>query len=103
VSPLLLAELDEVLRRVKFRPYVTLPEVDAYLELIRTSSVVIADPESVSGPRSADPGDQYLIDLAAAARVDALVSGDPHLLDLRGRIPVTSPREFLDSLGDRSP
>jgi len=31
-------------------------------------------------------------------RCGALVSGDPHLLGLRGRIPVQAPREFLDSL-----
>jgi predicted nucleic acid-binding protein len=49
-------------------------------------------------PPSEDPGDEYLIQLARTARTDALVSGDPHLTRLRLRIPVKSPREFLDSL-----
>jgi predicted nucleic acid-binding protein len=48
---------------------------------------------------SEDPGDEYLIRLARVARVDALVSGDPHLTRLRSRIPVQRPREFLDALG----
>jgi hypothetical protein len=39
--------------------------------------------------------------LARVARIDALVSGDTHLLALRDRLPVMSPREFLDSLANR--
>jgi len=57
------------------------------------------DPEPPAVPLSEDPGDEYLIQLARAARADALVSGDPHLTRLRSRIPVKTPREFLDSLG----
>jgi predicted nucleic acid-binding protein len=45
--------------------------------------------------RSSDPGNDYLIALAADQKA-ALVSGDRHLLDLTGRIPVYSPRDFLD-------
>jgi predicted nucleic acid-binding protein len=45
--------------------------------------------------RSSDPGDDYLIALAAEQNA-ALVSGDRHLLDLKGRIPVYSPRDFLE-------
>jgi predicted nucleic acid-binding protein len=47
---------------------------------------------------SADPDDEYLIDLARAAGADALVSGDAHLLDLRGVVPVMTPAQFLASL-----
>jgi predicted nucleic acid-binding protein len=43
---------------------------------------------------SVDPGDDYLIALASSQRA-ALVSGDKHLLDLAGKIPVFSPREFI--------
>ena len=55
-----------------------------------------ADPPRHS-VRSPDPGDDYLVALAASERA-TLVSGDSHLLALRGSIPVLSPREFLDSL-----
>ncbi|MGH2471358.1 MAG: putative toxin-antitoxin system toxin component, PIN family, partial [Candidatus Limnocylindria bacterium] len=98
-SPALLDELGAVLRRGKFRAYVTLDEVEAFLELIRRESTSLEDPEpSVAGPLSEDPGDEYLIRLARAASADALVSGDPHLVRLRSRIPVKSPREFIESL-----
>jgi predicted nucleic acid-binding protein len=52
--------------------------------------------------RSKDPGDDYLIALAASERA-LLVSGDGHLLDLREQIPVYSPREFLKLLDPQSP
>jgi putative PIN family toxin of toxin-antitoxin system len=98
VSPLLLTELSGVLRREKFRRYVTEAEVDAFVELVRAASILVDDPDPSSDPIGVDPGDEYLIALARAARVDALVSGDPHLSRLRPAIPVLSPREFLDSL-----
>lgn len=98
-SPALLAELRAVLRRDKFRPYVSLEEAEEFVALIRRESTSMEDPEPPAVPLSEDPGDEYLIQLARAARAAALVSGDPHLTRLRSRIPVKSPREFLDSLG----
>lgn len=98
-SPALVAELRAVLRRDKFRPYVSLEEAEEFVELIRRESTSMEDPEPPAVPLSEDPGDEYLIQLARVARADALVSGDPHLTRLRSRIPVKSPREFLDSLG----
>jgi putative PIN family toxin of toxin-antitoxin system len=97
-SPRLLEELEGVLRREKFRRYATEDEVTAYVELVRREGTVIDDPEPTGAPLSEDPGDEYLIALARGARVTALVSGDRHLLRLRGRIPVVDPREFLESL-----
>ena len=96
-SQLLLGELSDVLRREKLRRYATEAEVDEYVLLIERESVVVDDPEP-GPPLAEDPDDEYLIALARAARVDALVSGDPHLLRLRDRIPVLTPREFLESI-----
>ena len=101
VSPLLLAELREVLRRDKFRRYVTEAEADAYVELIRSEAVVRADPAPSPKPLSADPDDEFLIDLARDAGADALVTGDAHLLDLRAIIPAMTPAEFLEMLPGR--
>ena len=101
VSPLLLAELREVLRRDKFRRYVSEAEADAYVDLIRTEGVLRADPSPSPEPLGADPGDEYLIDLARDAQVDALVTGDAHLLELRPTIPVMTPAEFLVRLPGR--
>lgn len=98
ISPHLLAELEEVLHREKFRPYATEEEVNAYVDVLRDESIVVDDPDPASEPIGEDPDDEYLIALARAARVDALVSGDPHLTRLRERIPVLTPREFLNTL-----
>jgi len=99
-SPALLAELRTVLMRDKFRQYASLDEVGAFVELIRVEGTLVEDPEPSGVGVTDDPGDEYLVALARAARADVLVSGDPDLLKLRSRIPVRSPREFLDSLGD---
>ena len=98
-SPALLAELRTVLMRDKFRQYASVDEVGAFVELIRVEGTLIEDPKPGGVGVTEDPGDEYLVALARAARADVLVSGDPDLLKLRSRIPVRSPREFLDSLG----
>jgi uncharacterized protein len=94
VSPLLLSELESVLRREKFRRYLELDVVAAHLRLLRRDGELVPDPESPPPVRCRDPDDDYLIALAHAENA-ALVSGDRHLLDLAGTIPVFSPREFL--------
>jgi putative PIN family toxin of toxin-antitoxin system len=101
VSPLLLAELREVLGRDKFRRYISEAEADAYVELIRSEGVVRADPGPSQEPLSADPDDESLIDLARDAGADALVTGDAHLLALRAVIPAMTPVEFLETLPGR--
>jgi putative PIN family toxin of toxin-antitoxin system len=98
-SPALLAEIRGVLRRPRFRAYLTLAEVDAYVELLRSESIVVDDPPPEAEPATKDPRDEYLVALARAERVDALVSGDPHLTALRGVLPVLTPAEFLKRLG----
>ena len=99
ISPKLLAELERVLLRPKFRPYLTEEEVGAYLTLLRTTAVQADDPE-VIGALSPDPGDDYLVALAEAVRADCLVSGDKHLLGLtRSSLKVLNPAGFLETLG----
>lgn len=97
-SPTLLAELREVVGREKFRRYVTEAEAVAYVDLIRHEATILDDPAPSFRPLSADPDDEYLVDLARAG-ADVLVSGDAHLLDLRDRLPVMTPAEFLATLG----
>jgi len=101
VSPLVLAELREVLARDKFRRYVTDAEADAYVELVRAEAVVRVDPEPSPTPIGTDPDDEFLIDLARDARADALVTGDSRLLELRTVISVMGPAEFLETLPGR--
>lgn len=96
VSPQLLDELKAVLRREKFRRYVDLDGVTAYLDLLRRDAQLAADPETPPPIRCADPDDDYLIALAHSQRA-ALVSGDSDLLGLAEEIPVFSPADFLAS------
>ena len=93
VSPLLLAELEGVLRRDKFRRYVDLETVSDYLDLLRATAVAAADPEDPPPLRSIDPDDDYLIALAHSQNA-VLVSGDSDLLDLAGSAPICSPADF---------
>ena len=98
VSPLVLEELKLVLSREKFRRYVDLGVVDQYVELLRRDAAMADDPAEPPPIRCADPEDDYLIALAHS-RGAALVSGDGHLLELAGEIPVFTPSEFLAAQG----
>jgi uncharacterized protein len=97
-SPLLLDELGSVLRRPKFRRHVDLDMVDRYMSLMLRDAVMATDPVEPPPIRCADPDDDYLIALAHASDA-ALVSGDRHLLDLAGEIPVFTPAEFFAAHG----
>ena len=55
---------------------------------------MVPDPPGPPPVQCSDPNDDYLIALAHRQEA-ALVSGDRHLLELAGSIPVFSPREFL--------
>jgi putative PIN family toxin of toxin-antitoxin system len=97
-SQLLLEELSDVLARPKLRPHVSPQEAAAFVELVRAEATVLDDPAPSVFALTADPDDEFLVDLARAASADVLVSGDRHVLALRGALPVMSPAEFLASL-----
>jgi putative PIN family toxin of toxin-antitoxin system len=46
----------------------------------------------------ADPDDNRILECAAEARAQAIISGDHHLLDLQNykSIPIVTPRQFLE-------
>jgi len=101
VSPLFLAELERALAYPKLRRRISAVEAEALLDWLRRAATVAPDPDGPPPIRSRDPGDDYLLALAAAE--DALlVSGDEHLLSLEGslagRLPIRSPAAFLELL-----
>jgi putative PIN family toxin of toxin-antitoxin system len=99
VSPLLLIELERVLRRRKFKTSIPAVQVDALLSALAEEGVSATDPE-VRPAATPDPGDDYLVALARAIDADCIVSGDTHLTQLSDpRPPVLTPREFLNSIG----
>ncbi len=102
VSPLLLEELERALGYPKLRARVTDAETQELLELLRRGGDVRDDPSGPPPVRSPDPGDDYLIALAAATQA-LIVSGDRHLLGLSESLPVYAPAAFLTLIeGDRS-
>ncbi len=94
VSPSLLAELQRVLAYPKIRASVSEVEAAAFLALLEGGATTVNDPTQSSSLRTADPNDDYLVALAEAARA-IIVSGDRHLLDMAGRLPVYSPADSL--------
>jgi len=95
-SPQLLAELEDVLRRDKFRRYVDIETVELFLELVRSEATVVPDPGEPAPLNSSDADDDHLLALAYAQKA-ILVSGDSHLLDLTGGAPICAPADFLRS------
>ncbi len=98
VSPLLLDELRRGLDHPRLRKYVTADDAREAVRWLAQNATAAEDPDVEPVVRSVDPGDDHLIALAGAQRA-ALVSGDSELLALSDRIPVYSPRDFLDLVG----
>jgi putative PIN family toxin of toxin-antitoxin system len=96
-SPLLLAELERALAYPKLRARIHESEATALIEWLRRSATIAPDPVDPAPWTSHDPGDDYLLALAAHERA-ALVSGDRHLLELAGKLPIYPPAAFLGLL-----
>ena len=98
VSPLLLEELGRALAYPKLRRRITADEARRFVGWLSRDATVVDDPGQPPLVRSVDPGDDYLLSLAAAA--DALlVSGDDHLLSIRSGLPIHSSAAFIELLG----
>jgi putative PIN family toxin of toxin-antitoxin system len=79
-SPVLLAELDGVIRRAKFHaiPARSRTDPDRILAELRRLAEMV-DPPPLPAPVSRDPDDDAVLALAAAAQADLIVSGDADL------------------------
>jgi len=93
-SALLFDELECALGYPKLRTRVTVSEATELIELMQREAILFHDPDEPPGVHSPDPGDDYLVALAAASE-SVLVSGGGHLLGLAEHLPVYSPAEFL--------
>jgi len=98
VSHALLAELRRALAYPKLVRLVAPADADAFVAWLTRSAVLVEDPSGPRPKRSMDPGDDYLVALAAAQRA-ILVSGDMDLTSLAPALPVLTPAEFLARLG----
>jgi putative PIN family toxin of toxin-antitoxin system len=98
VSPALLAELAEVLRRDKFRRYTSTEEADKFFMQVARRGVPFLDPPAVPGV-TPDPKDDYLVALAQVGQADALVSGDRAVLGARvPGLSIVTPRTAVEDL-----
>lgn len=98
ISPQLLAELERVLAREKFRRWLTEPEARQFAGAIARLAQLHQDPPPAPG-LTADPKDDYLVALARSTGADYLISGDPHLTELVDpEPPVLTPGQLLDEL-----
>lgn len=100
VSPALLEELGDVLRRPKFAGRISGQQVDELLTRIERHAVIVADVKPA--PKAVrDPGDDYLVALARSAQIDVLVSGDGDLLEAElPDVRVWPPRRFVERLDE---
>ena len=93
-------ELVRVLAYPKFRLAAAERE-DLLGDFLPYAEVVTRVRAGAGVPRCRDPADQMFIELAAAARADALVSGDNDLPALAGRfrIPILTPEQWRQKAG----
>ncbi len=94
VCPRWLTDMEATLHDARLQGRIGAEEILEIVDLLHGDAQWHDDPLDPPPVRSADPGDDYVIALAASARV-ALVSADPHLLALRAELPVHTPAEFL--------
>ena len=95
LSTPILDEIVGVLRRKKFG--LTHSEIARLKRIIETTADKI-EPKAGVDAVKADPTDNRVIECALECQADLIVSGDKHLLRLKGYagIPIMSVREFLE-------
>jgi uncharacterized protein len=99
--PALLGEIASVLGRERLRRYLSIDEVRRFVADLLGVMTVAADPPRPYPAICRDPNDDYLIALARAAVVDALVTGDRDLLELEDvGVAVITPRALVERLAD---
>lgn len=90
-----LEELVGVLKREKFRRYITLEEVEAFLNAFVKRAVMLEPEDEIRACR--DPKDDKFLTLAVAGGAMCIVTGDEDLLVLHPfhGVPIVSAAEFL--------
>ncbi|RYF76183.1 MAG: putative toxin-antitoxin system toxin component, PIN family [Comamonadaceae bacterium] len=103
VSPATLAELHEVLMRPRLDRYASPEHRLAFLQLLPPVLELIHPATPIRACR--DPKDDKFLEVAVHGQADALVTGDADLLALHPfhGVPILSPADFLQHLGDEAP
>lgn len=93
----LLGEIASTFASPKLSSRIEADAAAGFVQLLGELGDLVSDPVEPPPLRSPDPGDDYLLALAAREQV-VLVSGDGHLLGLAGSAPIFAPRAFLGTL-----
>jgi putative PIN family toxin of toxin-antitoxin system len=95
ISAVTMAEVDEVIHRPKFDPYLTEEERIEFLTTLVCEAELVNVREKVTDCR--DPRDNKFLELAVSGRATHIVAGDADLLVLHPfrRIIVVSPSAFI--------
>jgi putative PIN family toxin of toxin-antitoxin system len=97
VCEALIAEVERALAYLKLRKRIAAEDAAEVVRVLREVAEVVPDPDAPPPVRSPDAADDYLLALAARERVP-LVSGDADLLGLGQRLPILTPRQFLEEV-----
>ena len=101
--PALLGEVASVLGRDRLRRYLSIDEARRFVADLAGVMTLAADPPPPHPAVCRDPDDDYLIALARAALVDALVTGDRDLLELEDiGVAVITPRQLVERLANHA-
>lgn len=99
ISKALLLELEEVLRREKFRRYFSIEEVEIFLAILQEVALFV---EVISNVELCDdPKDNFLLNLSIDSNADFLLTGDNDLLRLATiqQTKIIKLAEFFSFLG----
>lgn len=103
VSADVIVELNDVLGREKFAPYVNEEERARFLQSLLREARLVEVRDKIRACR--DPNDDKFLELAVNGEADCIVSGDDDLLALtpfKG-ILILTPDKFLDALSKDRP
>ena len=94
----LLLELEDVLPRPKLAHRVAASGLSVAQLSARYALLARVVEPALIAPTSRDPDDDHVLACALAAQADLIVSGDPHLLDLKSyhAIPIVGAAEALE-------
>jgi len=99
--PALLGEIANVLGRERLRRYLSIDEARRFVADLLGVITLAEDPPRPYPAVCRDPDDDYLVALARAVDVDALVTGDRDLLELAEvGVEVITPRALVERLAD---
>lgn len=104
-SPFQLKELKRVLGypRIKKKYRLSRPKINRIVQIVRRQAIVVY-PLKIPKIIKEDPSDNHILAIASERKVECIISGDGHLLELgefRG-IPIITAKEFLKEVVFRS-